>query len=526
MKRIVSLVMVTLLSLAALTAKGSAETTADSAKPKYKDTLTIATGSDQNYMDGQMNNTNDVYLRACYSQLVRRGLDGQIEGDLAESWSVADDGVTWTFNLRHGVKFHNGKELTSKDVVASYDRLLNNSSIRYSALAKGYIKEVYAKDDYTVCIVTTEQIACLLANLTHRSNLILDADYIEKYGMDLGLSAESVNGTGPYKLAYWDRGQEMKLEAFADYFRGEVPTKYVDIKIVSDKNARLVAVETAQVDITTGVDTNEVPRLSETEGVKVLKLPSIGSQGLQFNCAEEHMKDPRVRQAISYAIDRQLIIDTLYAPIGEVVCTAPVNPNVWGYHDFGVIKQDQAKAKELLKEAGYPNGFDMKIQLYSGYNKSTETCEMIVAMLKEVGINATIEVVDNASFNASMGNRKYPGDNFPWAMFFMGYGAGTSDCDEGLRRIWTTSPDGNNNNNYGWYSNATVDKLLADAKAELDESKRLELYKEAQQILFLDDPAAIFMNDRFNIWVSTDKVEGFKINAHNSIFWDEIRVLN
>ncbi len=526
MKKFVSIIVITALVLSAAFAGGSSETPATSEAPTYKDTLTIATGADQNYMDGQMNNTNDVYLRACYSQLVRRGLDGQIEGDLAESWSVGEDGITWTFNLRHGVKFHNGKELTSKDVVASYQRLLTNSSIRYSALAKGYIANVYAVDDYTVCIETTEQIACLLANLTHRSNLILDADYIEKYGMDLGLSAESVNGTGPYKLAYWDRGQEMKLEAFPEYFRGEVPTKYVDIKIVSDKNARLVAVETGQVDLTTGVDTNEIPRLSETEGINVLKLPSIGSQGLQFNCAEEHMKDPRVRQAISYAIDRQLIVDTLYAPIGEVVCTAPVNPNVWGYSNFGVIQQDQEKAKQLLAEAGYPNGFKIKIQLNAGYNKSTETCEMVVAMLDEVGIKATIEVVDNATFNGSMGNRKYPGDNFPWAMFFMGYGAGTADCDEGLRRIWTTSPDGNNNNNYGWYSNATVDKLLADAKAELDTEKRLELYRQAEQILFIDDPAAIFVNDRFNIWVSTDKVEGFVINAHNSIFWDNLKVRN
>ena len=168
------------------------------------------------------------------------------------------------------------------------------------------------------------------------------------------------------------------------------------------------------------------------------------------------------------------------------------------------LKSPEALARQLLAEAGYPNGFEIKIMLYSGYNKSTETCEMVVAMLDEVGIKATIEVVDNATFNASMGNRKYPGDNFPWAMFFMGYGAGTADCDEGLRRIWTTSPDGNNNNNYGWYSNATVDKLLSDAKAELDTEKRLELYRQAEQILFIDDPAAIFMNDRFTIWVSSD----------------------
>ncbi len=525
MKRAAIVLLLAAIAAISAFAGGGKEEVGSAPLPEFKDTITIATGSDQNYMDGHMNVTNDVYLRAVYSQLVRRGLDGSIEGDLAESWSVGEDGVTWTFNLRHGVKFHNGKELTSADVVASYRRLLDNPSIRYSTLVRGYIKDVYAVDDYTVCLVTTEQIASLLANLTHRSNLILDADYIEKYGMELGLTAESVNGTGPYRLALWDKDQEMVFEAFEDYFRGEVPTKKIDILIVSDANARLIALETGQVDIST-VNSSEIPRLQQTPGIQVKMYESIGSQGLQFNCANEYTKDPRVRQAISYAIDRQLIIDTLYSDIGEKVCTSPVNPNVWGYNDFGVIQQDQEKARALLAEAGYPDGFEISIMLYPNYNKSTETCEMIVAMLAEVGIRATIEVVDNAGFNASMGSRTYPGENFPWAMFFMGFGAGTADCDEGLRRIWTTSPDGNNNNNYGWYSNAEVDRLLEEAKAELDEEKRLDLYRQAEQILFIDDPAAIFTNDRYSIWTMSDKVEGFEVNVNNAIFWDNLRCRN
>ena len=526
LKKTIALMMIMMAVTFSVFALGTSDAeTEDSALPEYRDTIRFASGSDQNYMDGQMNNTNDVYLRAVYSQLVRRALDGSIEGDLAESWSVGEDGVTWTFNLRHGVKFHNGKELTSADVVASYRRLLDNPAVRYSSLAKGYISDVYAVDDYTVCLVTPTQIASLLANLTHRSNLILDADYIEKYGMDLGLTAESVNGTGPYRLVSWDRDQEMVLEAFPDYFRGEVPTKNVDILIVSDANARLVALETGEVDVTV-VNTSEIPRLKETPGIEVKTYEGIGAHGLQFNCANEYMKSPLVRQAVVYAIDKQLIADTLYSDIGEKACTAPVNPNVWGYYDFGVIPQDVEKAKALLAEAGYPDGFDISIMLQPGYNKSTETCEMVVAMLAEVGINATIETVDMATFSGAMGNRTYPGENFPWAMFIMGFGAGTADCDEGLRRIWSTSPDGNNNNNYGWYSNAEVDRLLDEAMSELDEEKRADLYRQAQQILYIDDPAAVFTNDRYNIWTMSDKVEGFDVNVNNVIFWDNLRVKN
>lgn len=503
---------------------GSAETTAAGASDtEYKDTITIATGADQNYMDGQMNNTNDVYLRAVYSQLVRRNADNKMVGDLAESWEVSDDGCTWTFHLKHGVKFHSGKELTAKDVKASYDRLLDTDNpVRYTSLATGYISACNMVDDYTVELVTPSPIAPMLANLAHRSNLILNADYIEQYGAELGLTAESVDGTGPYKLASWDRDNEMVLERFDDYFGGVMPTKTIDILIVSDANARQVALETGEIDMTS-VSTSQVPTLQNSEGVKIWAFDSIGAHGLQFNCANEYLKDTRLRQAVSYAIDRQAIIDALYSDVGEQAATAPVNPLVWGYHDFGVIQQDQEKAKKLMAEAGYPDGFSFSIMVYTNYNKSLETCEMIVSDLAKVGITATIETVDNATMNSSMGNRSYPGEDFPWGMFFMGYGAGTADCDEGLRRIWTTSPDGNNNNNYGWYSNAEVDELLAKAAVEMDEDTRLDLYKQAEQILYIDDPAAVWTNDRKTIWASTDKVEGLKLNVNSVIFWDELR---
>ena len=501
----------------------STANTSDAAETVYKDTITIATSSDQNYMDGQMNNTNDVYLRAVYSQLVRRSADNDIIGDLAERWEVSEDGCTWTFYLKHGIKFHSGKELTAKDVKASYDRLLDTENpVRYNSLATGYISACNMVDEYTVELVTPSPIAPMLANLTHRSNLILNEDYIEKYGAELGLTVESVDGTGPYKLAKWDKDNEMVLERFDDYFGGVMPTKTIDILIVADANARQVALETGEIDMSS-VTTSQVPLLKETPGVKIWFFDSIAAHGLQFNCANEYLKDTRLRQAVSYAIDRQAIIDALYSDVGETAATAPVNPRVWGYHNFGVIEQDQEKAKQLMADAGYPDGFSFSIQVCTTYNKSLETCEMIVSDLAKVGITATIETVDNATFSGSMGNRSYPGDDFPWGMFYMGYGAGTADCDEGLRRIWETSPDGNNNNNYGWYSNAEVDELLEKAAVEMDEATRLELYKQAQQILYIDDPAAVWTNDCLTIWATTDKVEGLKLNVNSVIFWDELR---
>lgn len=500
--------------------------TATEEKVEYKDTITLATGTDQNYMDGQMNNTNDKVLRTVYSSLVKRNSQNEIVGDLAENWEVSADGLTWTFHLRKDVKFHNGKQFTSADVKASYDRLLNKDNpVRYTA-TMSLIAGCNVVDDYTVELYTENPCPMMLATLCHRANLILDAEFIEKYGTDLGLTAESCNGTGPYILKSWDRGEQMIFESFPDYFEGEAPTKNFIIQIMPEASSRAIALETGEVDIADGCTTEDVLRLMKegpAKGIVVNFYTYQGLHGFQFNCAHPYLKETKLRQAVSYAIDREAMIDALYAPLGEYCATAPLSEVVWGYYNFGVIKQDQEKAKQLMAEAGYPDGFEFSIMVYEGYNNALASAEMMVADLAEVGITATIEVVDNAVFKSSRANRTYPGEDFPWGMFIMGYGPGTLDADEGLRRIWETSYKGDNNNNYGWYSNATVDELLNKAAIEMDENVRKDLYKQAMQIIYIDDPAAVFTNQRRLIYCMSDKVEGFMVDMRNAINYTTLK---
>lgn len=493
---------------------------------KYKDTIILATATEQNYMDGQMNNTNDKVLRTVYSSLVMRDSENNIVGDLADHWETSEDGLVWTFYLRQDVKWHNGKQFTSADVKASYDRLLNaENPVRYTS-TMSLITGCNVVDDYTIELTTADPCPMMLATLCHRANLILDADYIEKYGTELGLTAESCNGTGPYVLKQWDMGEQMVFEAFPDYFKGEAPTKNFIIQVMPEASSRAVALETHEVDIADGCSSQDVLRFMEEGadmGIVVNFYPYQGLHGFQFNCAHPIIKDTKIRQAISYAIDREAMIDALYAPIGEYCATAPLSEVVWGYYNFGVIKQDLEKSKQLLAEAGYPDGFEFSIQVYEGYNNALASAEMIVADLAKVGITATIEVVDNAAFKAARANRTYPGEDFPWGMFIMGFGPGTLDADEGLRRIWETSYKGDNNNNYGWYSNSKVDELLNKAKVEMDEETRKELYKEAMQIIYIDDPAAVFTNQRKLIYCMSDKVEGFQVDMRNAINYTTLK---
>ncbi len=164
---------------------------------QYKDTFTFATASDQEIMDGQMNVTNDLVLPMVYSQLLKRDLEGNIVGDVAESWEVDETGLVWTFHLKKGVKFHSGKELTAEDVKATYDRLLNDEDpVRYTQ-TMGFIDRCEIVDDYTIQLITLEPAGPMEASLTLRANTLLNKDYIEQYGKELGKSVESVDGTGP-----------------------------------------------------------------------------------------------------------------------------------------------------------------------------------------------------------------------------------------------------------------------------------------------------------------------------------------
>ena len=151
-----------------------------------------------------------------------------------------------------------------------------------------------------------------------------------------------------------------------------------------------------------------------------------------------------------------------------------------------------------------------------------ELAEVCKQQLAEVGVNVTIETVDSATFNAAL-NGITP-EEMPWDMFIMGFGGSGLDADASLRRVWHTSEDGLNTSNYGWYSNARVDELLDAAVTEMDQEKRAEMYAEIQQIIYLDDPVAVFMNLRSSLYITTDKVENFSVNPLQVVEYEKIKV--
>lgn len=497
----------------------------EAADSEYKDTLVFAMNTDVQSMDPQIQNdtTSEQVVKMLYNTLLKFEDDGTVVGDLAESWSVSEDKLTWTFNLKQGVKFHNGKELTSADVKATFDRALNAEAggLRTTEIIKMFTA-VEAPDPYTVTITTDGPYGPMESLMCNMSLGIMDADYIEKYGLDLGTSVEGENGTGPFKVVSWERDQEIVVERFDDYFGTPAKLKTVVYTVIPEAASRVIALETGEVDVIDKPTNEDLERLeADTENFTVLRKPTISQRLFRFGCNDPIISNTKVRQAIVYAIDRQAIIDALFTG-SAYPSTAPLAPVTFGYSDLGEIEQDLELAKSLLAEAGYPDGFDTKIVTTERYQNGIELAEIISQQLAEIGINAKIEVWEWSALSASWNG--ITADEFDQPIFIMGAGPSMRDADGGLRGLYTTSETGLNDRNYGFYSNAEVDALIEQGMQETDQQKRVEIYKEAMEILYREDPVAFWLFDMYGLAITSSKVEGVTLSPISTITFENATV--
>ena len=497
----------------------------EAADSEYKDTLVYALNTDVQSLDPQIQNdtTSESVVKMLYNTLLKFEDDGTVVGDLAESWSVSEDKLTWTFNLKQGVKFHNGKELTSADVKATFDRALNAEAggLRTTEIIKMFTA-VEAPDPYTVTITTDGPYGPMESLMCNMSLGIMDADYIEQYGLDLGTSVEGENGTGPFKVVSWERDQEIVVERFDDYFGTPAKLQTVVYTIIPEAASRVIALETGEVDVIDKPTDEDLARLeADTENFTVLRKPTISQRLFRFGCNDPIISNTKVRQAIVYAIDRQAIIDALFTG-SAYPSTAPLAPVTFGYSNLGEIEQDLELAKSLLAEAGYPDGFDTKIVTTERYQNGIELAEIISQQLAEIGINAKIEVWEWSALSASWNG--ITADEFDQPIFIMGAGPSMRDADGGLRGLYTTSETGLNDRNYGFYSNAEVDALIEQGMQETDQQKRVEIYKEAMEILYREDPVAFWLFDMYGLAITSSKVEGVTLSPISTITFENATV--
>lgn len=489
-----------------------------------KDTLIVGVISDAYSLDPQLQNDShsEQIVDMIYSKLFKFKAGGGVENDLAESYEVSEDGLTWTFKLREGVKFHNGKELTAEDFKGSYDRFLGDDPYAVRLSVKNRTKmfvSVDVVDKYTVSITTDEPYGPMLALLSMPHLAVMDPDIISEFSENTGAFPKSTIGTGSYRVVSWQNGQELVLERFDDYFGEKAKIKTIKTRIIPEAASRVIALENGEVDLIKKFPAGDMERLEANPNISISTELTVGSRMFEFGCDNPIISNTKVRQAISYAVDRDEIIEGLFPGLAYP-STAPVTPVVWGYYDFGKIEQDQEKAKQLLAEAGYPDGFNTKIVTTPRYDKGVELAEVLAAQLSEVGINAEIEVLE-WSVIVPMWSGLTP-EEFDQPIFIMGAGTSMLDADGALRGLYTTTETGTNERSYGFYSNAEVDRLIEAGMKETDLEKRYELYKEAQEILYFEDPPGIWLFNYNTFAAGNSKLKGIQMNGVGIMHYDKM----
>ena len=465
-----------------------------------RDTLVIGMGADAKSLDPHASNDNpssNVRVQI-YDRLMDLDDDGVPQPMLAESWERPDD-TTIIFHLRKGVKFHNGDEMKASDVKFSLERALKSPEV--SHILTG-IKSVDVVDDYTVKVTTEKPMAAILNNLSHTTIAILSEKATTEAGDKFG---QNPIGTGPYKFVSWQSGDRITLEAFPDYWRGEAPIKNIVFRNIVEETNRTIGLETGELDVIYEIFGMDKTKLKEDDRFNFIEGPQVSMTYLGFNMKKAPYDNPKVREAISYAIDQKPIIDTVFLGGGEAA-NSIIGPNIWGYYDVEKYTQDIAKAKALLAEAGYPNGFKAKIWVNDNPVRR-DTAVILQDQLKQIGIDLTIETVEWAAFLDGTAR----GDH---EMYLLGWGTVTRDPDYGMYELISSSTMGAAGNR-SFYSNPEVDKLLEAGKTELDPEKRKEIYKEIQEIVRKDLPMYMIVYPLNNVVTKKD-IKNFKLDPANA----------
>lgn len=408
-------------------------------------------------------------LELIYEPLVNLDADLNVVPSLAESWSFSEDATTLTLNLRQGVTFHNGAEFTSEDVLASMNRILDETTAAAARANYLSIASIDTPDDYTVVFNLSEPDVPLLAALATTNAAIADSADIES-----GDIATVANGTGPFSLASWTPDESTQLSANADWW-GEGPfVDGIDIRIIPDETSILAALRAGTIDFALLNDPLVATLLIGDSNIVLNTAPSIAYHVLQLRSTIEDspLAILEVRQAISCAIDRQEVLDV--ASLGEGIVTGPLTMAAFALptEELFCYEKDIERAQELMAAAGV-EGFTLNVIAANAEPPTAlSEAQSIQAQLAEIGITVEIE-----SMELSVYVDRWLAGDFEAAIALNG---GRPDPYTMYARYWQST---GNLNNVAGYSDSTLDELMATGRTETDPQARYDIFAEFQHHL-------------------------------------------
>ncbi|MBT9260305.1 MAG: ABC transporter substrate-binding protein [Clostridiales bacterium] len=415
-----------------------------------------------------------------------------IQPGLAESWDISPDGLTYTFHLRQGAKFHNGRDIKAQDVVYSFQRVVDpkNASpfanrlegvVGYAAFRQGEasrLEGLDAPDDYTVVLHLEKPKPGLFYDLGNPALGIVPREEVERLGEDFG---QRPVGSGPFQFESWQKDDQIVLAAFPDYWAGRPYLDRVIFRIMKEEATRDAEFQAGNLDVMV-IGEAQYKRYSQDPNWKpyMIEVPELFTRALHLNTTRPPLDNVKVRQAINYAVDKALVIEKVlsnkaYVAVGPIPSSSPAfNPNLKGY------EYNPDKARQLLKEAGLEHGFDLEVISSSYWAKSVEG---IMGYLQDVGIRVKLVQMESTT----VFDRTAEGD---FQAAFNSYGGGL-DAVMTMYRIFHSSNFGRPGNTTR-YHNPQVDALLEEALYEMDEARRIQLVQEAEKIVVEEAPWFFF----------------------------------
>lgn len=503
-KKLILFTLVAALMISTLTGcsssndNASAPTNTDTEKPaqettEKKDSLVIALSSDSlsldpHYTDETVTNAVNLHI---FETLIFYDKDLKSIPGLATEWTLADDGITWTFKLREGVIFHNGNPFTADDVVFTFNRIMKSETL---TAFKGYlatVDTVKAINDYEIEVITKTSYPIFAADI--RNVAILDKEACEKLS-DEEISLNPI-GTGRYTLVEHIKEDHIDLEANPNYWGGEQEFKTVRFRPITNEATRTATMLSGEVDMTVDLGVRDVERIEQTEGMNIITQPSLRVIYLNLDgwrdlsaavdpTKPNPLKDIKVRQAIYHAIDADTIVKNVMN--GHAYTTPSYIPEVFNGHNSKIkrLEYDPEKAKALMSEAGYKDGFEITLDAPNDrYVNDGQIAQAVAGYLEKIGIKINLNLMPKSLFFTYI---KPANNKSGFLMTGWADSAGEGVVLEKDLLYTFGVKDGYGGVNRGQYTNPEVDALIDQAMSEPDEGKRAELVAKIDAIATAD----------------------------------------
>ncbi|API91609.1 MULTISPECIES: glutathione ABC transporter substrate-binding protein [Virgibacillus] len=477
-----------------------------SVKDGSKKSLTVDLSADPVSLDPHAANdgTSLYVMNAMYDTLVAMNKDLEIEPALAESLEQIDD-LVWEAKIRQGVKFHDGSELNAEVVKANLDRVRDPEVGSPLSFLFDMISTVKVIDDYTVQIETKFPFAALPSHLAHPGGHMISLEAIKKDyqqmedgGEPFTYINENPIGTGYFKYDKRVNGEFVSLVKNEAYWGEQAKVDQVTFKTVPEDASRIAELRTGEADIIYPVNPNDVKQTNSNKGTAVHETESASMSYLGMNNSKEPFQDKRVRQAIAMAINKQELVDGVFAGV-PLVANGPLASTVNGHSkNVEPLGYDLEKARELLEEAGYETGFSASILAYD--RTTSDIAEYVQVQLEKIGIDVNIEQAEVGAYLEVTGNGSFD-------MFIGSWGTVTLDADYGLYPMFHSQNAGNAGNR-SFFNHKQVDELLEKARQTSDEQERLQFYEEAQQII-VDEATIVPLYHSVLLAGLREEVKGF-----------------